>query len=173
MKKITSLLVLALLLVLSACGADESKEADDQNDQGTSETNQSSNNEDDNESEEDLDLDELDMDNLTEEDWENLHLSKKQFDQLLDYFTEPDGEDGEVVFNTVEMTNDKEIVMTVNNSDGESLENSITVLMGEIVRQFYNRSDYYKNEEPTIKIVDLSGFVISETDEPIDFDFEE
>lgn len=108
---------------------------------------------------------------ITAEDWEKVDLSKKQFDKFLKGMTEPDEETGEININKAEMTDDKTIELTLNNSDGDTLENSMTApFMDAFIREFYKHSDYYKDEEPTIIVKDLSGFKIMENNKPLEFD---
>lgn len=110
------------------------------------------------------------FDEITEEDWAKLDLSKKQFDEFLTTMTEPDEETGEITINKAEMTDDKTIELTFNNSDGDTLENQMTApFMDAIIREVYKHSAYFKDKEPTIVIKDLSGFKVMENSEPLEF----
>ena len=107
---------------------------------------------------------------LTAEDWENINLSKKQFDLFLKDLSEGD-ENGEMVFNKAEMVNDSTIEIIFNNSDGDALVNTFTApILDASIRELYKHSAYFKNEEPTIIYSDLTGFEIAKITEQIDLD---
>lgn len=109
-----------------------------------------------------------DLDSLTAEDWKKINLSKKQFDTFLNGLTEED-ENGEIAINKAEMADDSTIEITLNNSDGDTLENTFTApILDAFVRELYKHSAYFKDDEPTIIFSDLTGFEVAKITEPID-----
>lgn len=158
----TSLLSISLLL--SACGSEENankvespKQEENHNDK----------------TEEGTGLEALkgkNLEEITAEDWEKVNLSKKQFNNWLSDLEKPN-ETGEIIINKTEMTDDKTISIVLNNSDGDTFENTLTApIFDAFVRQVYKHSKYYKDEEPTIVFSDLTGYKIAEINEPIEFD---
>ncbi|WP_404349058.1 DUF4352 domain-containing protein [Sutcliffiella horikoshii] len=147
--------------ILAACGSEESSKKVDAPKEGASAGNSE---------ESEANLEDIDWENMSESDWEDINLSKKQFEQLLEEMTTPD-ESGEIIYSEAKMEDDTNIVITLNNSDGDTLENSmIAPFTDAIIRQFYKHSAFFNNEEPTIKVVDLSGFVVIENNEELEFD---
>jgi hypothetical protein len=109
------------------------------------------------------------LEEITAEDWKKINLSKKQFNNWLAEMEKPD-DSGQIMINKVEMTDDKTIQIKLNNSDGDTLENSMTApILDAFIREIYKRSAYYKKDEPKIVFTDLTGFKIAEITEPIDF----
>ncbi len=113
-----------------------------------------------------------DFESLSAEDWEKINLSKKQFELFLEGLAEED-ENGEIVINKAEMSDDNTIKIVFNNSDGDTLENTITApIFDAFIREIYKHSKYFKDNEPTILFSDLTGYTIAEITEPIDWDAE-
>ncbi|WP_394136818.1 DUF4352 domain-containing protein [Cytobacillus oceanisediminis] len=158
---------LSLSLVLGACGSSEEtakKVEDPKSEEKTSASDSK---------EEGTGLESLkgkDLEEITAEDWEKVNLSKKQFENWLKEMEKPD-DSGEIMINKAEMTDDKTINITFNNSDGDTLENSMTApIMDAFIREVYKHSAFYKKDEPTIVYSDLTGYKIAEINEPIEFD---
>lgn len=166
-KFLLSLGLVVFLAMLTACGADDTAKKVEEPKEENKATEEKT-------EEEGNGLEALqgkDLEEITAEDWEKVNLSKKQFDEFIKSLSGPDEETGEITINKAEMPDDKTILFTLNNSDGDTLENSITVpFMDALIRQIYKHSKYYKDEEPTIKYSDLTGYTIAEITEPIEFD---
>ncbi|PAD34324.1 DUF4352 domain-containing protein [Terribacillus saccharophilus] len=160
MKKLLFGSMLVLLFILSACGGEEATKVKEEKKASAAETTSVS------------ELEEMDWENMTEEDWDKVNLSKKDFKKLLDAMSEPD-EDGEIAISSAKLSNDDTIEVEFNNSDGDTLENGMTAaIMDAFFRQFYKHSVYYNEKEPTIVFTDLTGFTIMENDKPIEYDEE-
>lgn len=167
MKKIfLSSLVTAFIIMLSACGSPEetAKKVESPKEEVATEKETK-------DSSKGLEaLEGKSFEELTEEDWNKIRLSKKKFKEFLSEMEKPN-ENGEIAINKAELVGDNRIEITLNNSDGDTFENALTApIMDVIIRQLYNHSDYYKETEPTILFKDLSGFKITENSKPIEFE---
>ncbi|MGG1592527.1 DUF4352 domain-containing protein [Terribacillus saccharophilus] len=161
MKKLLFGSMLVLLFILSACGGEEATKVKEEKKASAAETTSVS------------DLEEMDLENMTEEDWDKINLSKKEFKKMLDAMAEAD-EDGEIAISSAKLTNDETIEVELNNSDGDTLENAMTAaIMDSIIREFYKHSVYYDDKEPTIVFNDLTGYTILENDKPIEYEEDE
>lgn len=110
-----------------------------------------------------------DLEDITAEDWKKINLSKKQFKNWLAEMEKAD-ESGQIMINKAEITDDNTIEIKLNNSDGDTLENSMTApILDALIREIYKHSAYYKKDEPKIIYTDLTGFKIAEITEPVDF----
>lgn len=99
------------------------------------------------------------FDQLTEEDWENIHLSKREFNLLLAGLVEQYNE-MEIPLDSVEMFGN-EITIIIGNSDGNNNANKeFASLLDGIIRRFYQHSEYNDGNEPTIIIKDQAGITI-------------
>jgi len=153
--------MLVLLFILSACGGEEATKVKEEKKASAAETTSVA------------DLEEMDLENMTEEDWDKINLSKKEFKKMLDAMAEAD-EDGEIAISSAKLTNDETIEVELNNSDGDTLENAMTAaIMDSIIREFYKHSVYYDDKEPTIVFNDLTGYTILENDKPIEYEEDE
>lgn len=153
--------MLVLLFILSACGGEEATKVKEEKKASAAETTS------------EADLEEMDLENMTEEDWDKINLSKKEFKKMLDAMAEAD-EDGEIAISSAKLTNDETIEVELNNSDGDTLENAMTAaIMDSIIREFYKHSVYYDDKEPTIVFNDLTGYTILENDKPIEYEEDE
>lgn len=108
--------------------------------------------------------------NMEATDWEKVHLTRKDFKEMLDELgkTAEDGE--EPPFKSVTMVDDRtiEIVIDKTQAGGELGAGLMTVLLDPMIRQLYVHSDYYKNDEqPLIRFIDTDGNVIKESSEPL------
>lgn len=161
MKKLLFGSMLVLLFILSACGGEEATKVKEEKKASAAETASVA------------DLEEMDLENMTEEDWDKINLSKKEFKKMLDAMAEAD-EDGEIAISSAKLTNDETIEVELNNSDGDTLENAMTAaIMDSIIREFYKHSVYYDDKEPTIVFNDLTGYTILENDKPIEYEEDE
>ncbi|SEN46109.1 protein of unknown function [Terribacillus saccharophilus] len=161
MKKLLFGSMLVLLFILSACGGEEATKVKEEKKASAAETTSVA------------DLEEMDLENMTEEDWDKINLSKKEFKKMLDAMAEAD-EDGEIAISSAKLTNDETIEVELNNSDGDTLENAMTAaIMDSIIREFYKHSVYYDDKEPTIVFNDLTGYTILENDKPIEYEEDE
>lgn len=161
MKKLLFGSMLVLLFILSACGGEEATKVKEEKKASAAETTSVA------------DLEEVDLENMTEEDWDKINLSKKEFKKMLDAMAEAD-EDGEIAISSAKLTNDETIEVELNNSDGDTLENAMTAaIMDSIIREFYKHSVYYDDKEPTIVFNDLTGYTILENDKPIEYEEDE
>lgn len=161
MKKLLFGSMLVLLFILSACGGEEATKVKEEKKASAAETTS------------EADLEEMDLENMTEEDWDKINLSKKEFKKMLDAMAEAD-EDGEIAISSAKLTNDETIEVELNNSDGDTLENAMTAaIMDSIIREFYKHSVYYDDKEPTIVFNDLTGYTILENDKPIEYEEDE
>ncbi|WP_051748269.1 DUF4352 domain-containing protein [Terribacillus saccharophilus] len=161
MKKLLFGSILVLLFILSACGGEEATKVKEEKKASAAETTSVA------------DLEEMDLENMTEEDWDKINLSKKEFKKMLDAMAEAD-EDGEIAISSAKLTNDETIEVELNNSDGDTLENAMTAaIMDSIIREFYKHSVYYDDKEPTIVFNDLTGYTILENDKPIEYEEDE
>jgi hypothetical protein len=78
---------------------------------------------------------------------------------------------GEILFKRAILKDKNTIELTLNNSGGGSLENTLqAAVMDSYLRGFYKHSELYDQAEPTIKTVDLSGTVVAENDKEIEAD---
>ncbi|MEC0281643.1 DUF4352 domain-containing protein [Terribacillus saccharophilus] len=161
MKKLLFGSILVLLFILSACGGEEATKVKEEKKASAAETTSVA------------DLEEMDLENMTEEDWDKINLSKKEFKKMLGAMAEAD-EDGEIAISSAKLTNDETIEVELNNSDGDTLENAMTAaIMDSIIREFYKHSVYYDDKEPTIVFNDLTGYTILENDKPIEYEEDE
>ncbi|MEC0305027.1 DUF4352 domain-containing protein [Terribacillus saccharophilus] len=161
MKKFVLGSMLVLLFILSACGGEEATKVKEEKKASAAETTSVA------------DLEEMDLENMTEEDWDKINLSKKEFKKMLDAMAEAD-EDGEIAISSAKLTNDETIEVELNNSDGDTLENAMTAaIMDSIIREFYKHSVYCDDKEPTIVFNDLTGYTILENDKPIEYEEDE
>ncbi|MCM3663485.1 DUF4352 domain-containing protein [Mesobacillus subterraneus] len=155
--------VISLSLFLGACGSEESASKVDE---PKKEANSAS------EKDEGTGLEAFegkDFEEITAEDWKKINLSKKQFKNWLAEMEKPD-ESGQIMINKAEITDDNTIEIKLNNSDGDTLENSMTApILDALIREIYKHSAYYKKDEPKIIFTDLTGFKIAEITEPVDF----
>nr|WP_087992566.1 hypothetical protein [Bacillus subtilis] len=118
-----------------------------------------------------LDLLKKDFNSITKEDWDKIHISKKDLNGAFEKMTEANS-DGEKVIKKVEIKNNT-VVVTFNNSDGKSMENGLlAIVFDQFLRALYKHSSYYDSSEPTIRFVDLDNHLIQESDKPLDTDNE-
>ncbi len=96
---------------------------------------------------------------LTEEDWEEIRLSKREFNLLLAGLVEQYGE-MEIPLESAGMFGHK-IQITLGNSDGRTNANKqFARSLEETVRRFYEHSEYANEQQPTITVQDQSGTLI-------------
>ncbi|WP_276736692.1 hypothetical protein [Bacillus sp. (in: firmicutes)] len=159
MKKfLTAACTLGLLLSAAGCGNDSS--ATSAKTEKTAEDKS-----------ENLDLLKKDFNSITKEDWKKIHISKKDLNGAFEKMTEANSK-GEKVVKKVEIKNNT-VVITFNNSDGKSMENSLSaIFFDQFLRDLYKHSSYYDGSEPTIRFVDLDNQLIQESDQPLDTDNE-
>ncbi|MFB0637134.1 hypothetical protein ACEPP6_17975 [Bacillus rugosus] len=118
-----------------------------------------------------LDLLKKDFNSITKEDWDKIHISKKDLNGAFEKMTEANS-DGEKVVKKVEIKNNT-VVVTFNNSDGKSMENGLlAIVFDQFLRALYKHSSYYDSSEPTIRFVDLDNQLIQESNKPLDTDNE-
>ncbi|KMJ57186.1 hypothetical protein AB685_17405 [Bacillus sp. LL01] len=113
-------------------------------------------------------LEEMDFDSKDFK-WEDIYLSEQTFNDILYRFTEPNDQ-GDVLLKRAELVEWDTVELVINNSEGDSLENSLqAVFLDSIVRQLYKHSELYNGEEPHIRTMDLNRVVLAENKEPINF----
>lgn len=185
MKKLKQLLVVSSLLLLTACGnggeADEEIKADSQ--ESTEKIEEVESEEADwTDATGEIDFSEDDFDEIP---WDDIHLSKAQFDDFLSEMADTPFE--------VDEDNETEIELEVFDIDfdGKTIEYTITsvdeddfmvefsraiyiYMVDGFTRQFYLQSDYSNGEKhPTIIFYDENGSVITENDDFIEMDVDE
>ena len=114
-----------------------------------------------------LELLDQELHEITDKEWELIHLAKDDFDRLLKDLSKPDKDGIQIVADI--NRNQEEISVILNNTDGESLENLFTApFFDTLIRRMYVNSAYFKNRQPTIKIMDLDGTVLAENEDVMD-----
>lgn len=168
MKKLLSFIFVLTITTLAACASDEeAKTVDEPKENETKEEKDQTTKEEGTGLEV---LEEKGAEGMTEEDWEQVDLSEAQFKKLLVTLTEPN-EEGEITLSEAKMSDEQTIILTLNNSGGETMENAMMApILDAYLREMYKHSDFYNDEEPTIIVEDLSGFKVMNNDEPIDFE---
>ncbi|MGQ9009933.1 hypothetical protein ACTXHP_17375 [Bacillus stercoris] len=152
--------VCALGLLLSAAGCGNSSSANSAKTEKASE-DESKN----------LDLLKKDFNSITKEDWEKIHISKKDLNGAFEKMTETNS-NGEKVIKNVEVKNNT-VVITFNNSDGKSMENGLlAIVFDQFLRALYKHSSYYDGSEPTIRFVDSDNQLVQDSNKPLDTDNE-
>lgn len=163
-----ALIVFTIMGLLTACGGNKDeagKEAQNVANKAKVEAKKMSNRGDFTTAEE---LEKMDLDSR-EFNWDDIYLSEQTFTDILYRFTEPNDQ-GNVLLKEAELVDTNTVELVVNNSQGESLENSLqAVSLDSIVRQLYKHSELYTGEEPHIRMMDLDGVVLAENKEPIHF----
>lgn len=117
-----------------------------------------------------IDLLNDDFESFSKEDWEKIHLSKRDFKKFLKEISEKDNNTEEIPIKATLIDN-KTIEVVFDNSDGESLENIISVpIYDAFIRQLYIHSSYYEDKQPFIRFLDNDGHLIGELDDFADFE---
>lgn len=118
----------------------------------------------------------LDSDNPEEIPWDEINLTKKQFDEFLVYLTDDSGAtEEEITMSSVDFDGDT-IHLVIENKEEDpeiaELSNAFFVMfMDSYLRQFYLVSDYSDGEiHPTIVIEDVNHGTVSELDDFIEFE---
>lgn len=161
-----ALIVLTVLGLLTACGGNKDEAGKEtQNAADKIQAKKMANRGDFTTAEE---LEEMDFDSRDFK-WEDIYLSEQTFNDILYRFTEPNDQ-GYALLKRAELVDLNTVELEINNSEGESLENSLqAVSLDSIVRQLYKHSELYNGEEPHIRMMDLNGVVLAENKEPIRF----
>lgn len=107
------------------------------------------------------------LEDISAEEWESMHLSETDFDQFLSSLPEKD-EKGFQEISEVSMKG-TDIRIVLNNTNGDTLDNLLSApFLDAKVRQAYLQSAYFDGRQPAIQIMDSAGTVLSDTDEPLD-----
>lgn len=142
-------------IFLAACGTPEKSNEDNIQESALSEESRN------------LNLLEQELHEITEKEWELIHLSRDDFDRLLNELSKSD-KDGSQITSEIRK-NQEEITVILNNTDGESLENLFTApYFDTVIRKMYVNSAYYENRQPVIKVMDLNGTVLAEYENVMD-----
>ncbi|RNF38363.1 hypothetical protein [Planococcus salinus] len=156
MKRILLTVFGSAVFFLAGCNATETPTAEKAV-HGTQETDESCNQE----------LLKQDLHDISDQEWEVIYLSKNDFDQYLSDLSKA-GEAGMQLVANVKM-NQGEIIITLNNRDGESLDNLFAApYFDTLIRRLYVNSAYFDNQQPTIIVKDLNGTVLAENKEAMD-----
>lgn len=180
MKEITMFTMVSSLLLLG-CGVEEG--VDEGEEPTTAEVEEVEEEEDWEDAVGDIDFDEEELEEIP---WEEIHLTKGQFDDFLDELSKDTFE-----LEDEEEEMDFELDVKDIEFDGQTIEFTLTAIdeedmMAEISqamfifildgysRQFYQSSDYSDGEtHPMIIFYDENGTVITENDDFIEFEGEE
>lgn len=101
-------------------------------------------------------------------EWEIIYLSYEDFDRYLSRLPIENTEGVQEIAG-IKMGSE-DITITLNNRDGESLNNLVAApFIDTKVRKVYTHSAYYEGDQPTIIVTDLSGIVLSKATEPLEF----
>lgn len=101
------------------------------------------------------------------QEWETIHLTQEDFDLFLSKIAAEDAKGAKKVAG-IKKDSD-EIIITLDNSDGESLDNLMAApFIDTEVRTAYLHSAYYEGQQPKIIVKDLSGVVLSEASEALE-----
>lgn len=107
------------------------------------------------------------LEDISAEEWESIHFSKADFDLFLSSLTQKNEEDTQEI-KKIEVKSSS-IRITLNNTDGESLDNMLSApFLDAKVRQAFLQSAYYDGQQPTVQITDAAGTVLSDTDKPLE-----
>lgn len=108
------------------------------------------------------------LEDISSEEWESIHLSEEDFDRFLSSLPEKD-EKGFQEISEVSMKG-PDIRIVLSNDNGDTLDNLLSApFLDAKVRQAYLQSAYFDGQQPAIQITDAAGTVLSDTDEPLDF----
>lgn len=108
------------------------------------------------------------LENISAEEWESIHLSEADFDRFLSGLPEKDEKGFQEISEVAMKGTDIRIVL--NNTSGDTLDNLLSApFLDAKVRQAYLQSAYFDGQQPAIQITDAAGTVLSDTDEPLDF----
>lgn len=185
MKTFKKIIALSSLLFITACGneGDVNEEVESESQELTEEVEEVEPEEVDwKDATGDIDFSEEDLDEIP---WEDIHLSKAQFDDFLNEMADNPFE--------VEEDGEMEVELEVLNIDfdGETIEYTITsvdeddfmiefsrvmyiFMLDGFTRQFYLQSDYSNGEDqPTIIFYDEENSIITENNDFIEMDMDE
>lgn len=147
MKIIMCLTVLPLFLLLASCSAEDEAATE----AAVSAESGSFN----------LKILEENLEDITPEEWDSLQLSKADFNHFLKSLKETPSKTMQELAD-VEIA-DETIHVTINNTEGNSLDNVIAApFIDTWIRQAFIHSDYFDDQQPVIRISDLSGELIAE-----------
>ncbi|MEK8127992.1 hypothetical protein WMW72_08775 [Paenibacillus filicis] len=98
-------------------------------------------------------------------DWENVHISKKDFKKLITEMSKPKEGEKSSLIQSVSMPDDTtiEIVLDTDGQGGALASSMAVMLFDPLLRTFYVHSDFYKKDkQPVIRFKDPAGTVIAE-----------
>ncbi|MBZ5200546.1 hypothetical protein HU147_04865 [Planomicrobium chinense] len=104
---------------------------------------------------------------ITLQEWETIYLTQQDFDLFLSGLAAENAKGAQKVAG-IKKDSD-EIIITLDNRDGESLDNLMAApFIDTKVRTAYLHSAYYEGQQPKIIVKDLSGVVLSETSDALE-----
>lgn len=157
MKKILLFFGLSAAIMLAGCSQEDSH-MEEQKPVTASGAQESAN----------LHLLDQELEDISAEEWESIHLSEADFDQFLSSLIQENEQGFQEVSEVAMKSADIRIVL--NNSEGETLDNLLSApFLDAKVRQAYLQSAYYDGQQATIRITDAEGTVLSDTNEPLNF----